>query len=421
MIEPVGQRRHFVGVGLLSLGLRLATLISKLALTLAMARWLTPAEVGSYGMVVAILSLAALVVGLELYSQANREIVGANPTRQAVIVRDQFVLYAVAYGVAGLVLAGLWLSGLLDLAIAGLLLLLIIGDHLSQECFRILIFLSRTVWANIVLFLRAGIWAYAAIALMLVSPSLVTLPTIFLLWALGAFAGLTLGLFVMQLPWQATRNVPVDWGWVGARLVAAIPFMVISLAAIASLYVDRFFLDNFVGRDAVGIYTLFSGLALAILSLVTASVSQQFLPRLVAALGRGNARRQVLKSFLIANVTVTLLLAGISLAGVQPLLQLVGRPEYSAEMSIFGILVAATTLRAFGDVPAGVLYGLHADRRLMAANLGSLMAALLLNGILIPSYGVTGAAWAAFGASLAFLLIQSTLAAVALRTLIDRA
>ncbi|MBZ0218595.1 MAG: hypothetical protein K8F25_18715, partial [Fimbriimonadaceae bacterium] len=188
MSQQSGLARRLISVGIITLALRVITLVSKLLLTLAMARMLSTTDVGSYGLVVAILSISTVAVGLELYTQGNRELVGLAPVDQVRIIRDQFILYGATYFAAGIVLFGTVLLDFVSAAFGGIVLGLLILDHFSQECFRVLIYLSRTVWANLILFFRAGVWAYVAIAMMFVYPSLRVVESVFLLWAVGALA-----------------------------------------------------------------------------------------------------------------------------------------------------------------------------------------------------------------------------------------
>jgi O-antigen/teichoic acid export membrane protein len=413
--------RRLLSVGMFTLVLRLATLVSKLFLTLAMARLLSPAVLGSYGVVSAVLSIAVVIVGLELYTQGNRELVLLEPEKQVLLIRDQFALYGITYFIAGLIAFACATIGWLTPTASAIVLVLVMADHLSQECFRVLIYLSRTIWANIVLFLRAGAWCYVAVLLMVIAPATRGIEIVLILWAAGALAGIGFAIFaVRDLPWTAIFHTAISWHWIGQRLLTALPFIVTAAAAIASIYSDRFFLDSYAGREAVGVYTLFSGFALAILSLVTATVSQQFLPRLVAAVPRGCAASlSVVKSFLISNIVVTSLISVGAVIAIQPMLAIVGKEEYINETPIFAVLVAAMAARAIADVPTGILYGVRADRRLMVTNLMSMAFSLGLNAALVPTWGVLGAAWAAVGASLAFLCLQTLFAVHSIRRLAD--
>ncbi|MCK1382420.1 hypothetical protein IVB33_39380, partial [Bradyrhizobium sp. 24] len=88
-----------------ALVLRALTLASRFLLSLLLARMLSPAEMGQYGLLTATLAFALLAVGLEFYSYTLRELVPATPERRARIIADQMVLGTAALVAVGIVVA----------------------------------------------------------------------------------------------------------------------------------------------------------------------------------------------------------------------------------------------------------------------------------------------------------------------------
>ncbi len=72
--------------------LRALTLSSRFLLSLLLARMLSPAEVGEYGLLTAALAFALLAIGLEFYSYTLREMVPATPVQRTRIIADQITL-----------------------------------------------------------------------------------------------------------------------------------------------------------------------------------------------------------------------------------------------------------------------------------------------------------------------------------------
>src|SRR5690606_16168777 len=62
---------------LFNIGLRGLTLSSRFLLLFALARWLSPAELGLFGLVSAIVGYGIYLVGLEFYAFATRELIRA--------------------------------------------------------------------------------------------------------------------------------------------------------------------------------------------------------------------------------------------------------------------------------------------------------------------------------------------------------
>ena len=166
-------------------------------------------------------------------------------------------------------------------------LLILATEHISLEATRILIITSRPVRAYVGVFLRGGIWVYAIAALMFAVPGSRSLETVLIWWALGGTASILFAAFSLHdLPWRELRNKRPDWTWISDGLRVARPFMLTAAGALTISYVDRFMIDSFVGRGALGIYTFYSTISIGILSL-GASVSQQFLPKIIMAWSTG--------------------------------------------------------------------------------------------------------------------------------------
>jgi O-antigen/teichoic acid export membrane protein len=395
----------------LVLALRVTTLASKLLLAILLASALSPSDVGTYGLVVAVLSMAVVAVGLELYTQTNREIVTASPQHRAELLRDQLVVYLLAYTSAGVLLLSASAIGLLAPELALVLGALIVADHLSQEVFRTLIFLSKLVVANVVLFVRAGAWVLV-LPIVWASPEARNIWTVFVLWLGGAAISLLIGLLALrELPWRAAFAAPIDWSSIRKRLRKAVPFIVSAIAALLTLFGDRLFIEVFSGREALGVYTLFFGLAVAVTSIVTSIVSHRHLPRVIAAAQAGRREmEQAVTQFLVGNFAVTVVLSVAAAIAVFPILAIIDKPEYSAATNVYVILLAAMGIRTLSDVPSAALYGMHADRRLLATNLVAAAAAGIGNLLLVPSMGLIGAALAALATSVVLLTAQTLVA-----------
>ncbi|MFX5562570.1 hypothetical protein ABTD73_19145, partial [Acinetobacter baumannii] len=84
-----------------------------------------------------------------------------------------------------------------------------------------------------------------------------------------------------ELPWRELSGYRPDVRNIRAGLRVARPFMLTAAGALVISYVDRFVIDAFVGRDALGIYTFYSTILIGLLSL-GGSVSHQFLPKVIA-------------------------------------------------------------------------------------------------------------------------------------------
>lgn len=388
-------RRPAVAGTVAALVLRALTLASRFLLSLLLARMLSPAEMGEYGLLAATLAFALLAVGLEFYSYTLRELVPATPERRARIIADQMVLGAAALVAVAIGAAAAIAAGSFPTRLAPWFIVILVTEHISLEATRILIITGRPVRAYIGVFLRGGIWVYAIAVLMFASPSMRTLETVLVWWALGGVASIVFSAFSLsELPWRELRGYGPDLKNIREGLWTARPFMLTAAGALVISYVDRFVIDAFVGRDALGIYTFYSTILIGLLSLGS-SVSHQFLPKVIAGYAAGReAYRTALRSFfwsMLALVCATMIL---STFGMGPMLALLGLSTYAASIGVFYAMLPGIFLRMLADVPSYALYAARSDKYLLICNLGSAVVATLLNVALIPVLGIYGAALA---------------------------
>jgi O-antigen/teichoic acid export membrane protein len=393
--------------------LRALTLASRFLLSLLLARMLTPAEMGDYGLLTAALAFALLAIGLEFYSYTLREMVPATPAGRVRIIADQMVLGLVALLAIGVPMLAAIIAGLFPPALAPWFLLILITEHISLEATRILIITERPVRAYVGVFLRGGIWVYAMAVLMLMTPSTRTLETVLVWWALGgslaiAFSAVSL----LNLPWQELRGYRPDRNAIFAGLRTARPFVLTAAGALVISYVDRFVIDRSLGREALGIYTFYSTILIGLLSL-GGSVSHQFLPKVISGYAASaQAYRTALRTFFWSLLTLALGTTIISGLLMEPMLNLLGLSLYASDVWLFYAMLPGIFLRMMADVPSYALYAARSDNYLLFCNLGAALISTLLNVLLVPILGIYGAALtggiasAVLFSSLAFLAIR---------------
>jgi O-antigen/teichoic acid export membrane protein len=200
-----------------------------------------------------------------------------------------------------------------------------------------------------------------------------------------------------------------DWAMMLAGLRTARPFILTAAGALIISYVDRFIIDKFIGREALGIYTFYSTISIGLLSL-GASVSHQFLPKVIAGYASGrDAYRASLQSFFWSLFVITSGMTIVAGLTMWPTLALFGLSQYAASIWVFYSMLPGVLLRILADVPSYALYAARADGSLLLCNVGSAIISVLLNIALIPILGIYGAAIASGVASGILLLVLTFL------------
>jgi O-antigen/teichoic acid export membrane protein len=307
-----------------------------------------------------------------------------------------------------LVWTGTWVP--LPLGVIGWFFALVVVELAAQELGIALIALSRPLAANLVLFIRTGLWTYPVMALTVIGRG--AIESVFLTWFLGASASVAVAAWSLRgMGWRAALTEPVDWLAMRAGLRIAAPFVVTTGASMGLLFVDRFIIAAAWGLGAVGVYTFLAGITTALNTLVNTGVSMIRMPRLVKAYQDADARRfgyELGMMLRITTITAALLAAGIAI-GIVPLLQLVGKAVYEDNLGTFFLLLGGAVIRSIADVPMYALYAKHRDLTLLGVTLGAFGVAVTLNLVLVPAAGIQGAALAAVAGASTLLVLAGAL------------
>ncbi len=392
---------HATGVrmlktGLANISLRGLTLASKFLLLMFLARLLPPSDLGIYGLVVVTISVSLYLLGLDFYTYNTREILAGDRSGYALKIRDQLVFHGATYAVVLPALLLVFVSGTLAWKYAGWFYILLVLEHLSQESYRLLITLSRSSVANLVLFLRAGIWVFAVAALGIFTPSVVSLNLVFGCWLVGVTASLVLAGFVLRnLPWRSVLYKQINWPWIRRGVKISSRFFAASICLLGVQYADRYFLQHFHGAADVGIYTLFWQIANTIQIFVYTAIATVLFPKLVESFQKGDlAAYRLHMRRLVIGVAGSILLVGMGIIIIiRPVLTIVGKEVYRDHLQVGWILIAAIAILSLSYIPHLALYVRRRDRAIVTASGSALGAALVAHLILIPSLGPVGAAW----------------------------
>ncbi len=173
----------------------------------------------------------------------------------------------------------------------------------------------------------------------------------------------------------------------------AFPLGIVSLASIIIQRLDYFLVSFLLGAYSLGIYGLASQAA-TVIPLINAAIVAALLPRVAALQDAKNLfafRRRVI------NLLPAVVLAGVALASILPyLLEVVFDQKYMAATASLRILVIGFAVNMVFNQLALVLYALNRTRVLAIFLLAQLVGSVVLNLLLIPRFGIEGAAASAF-------------------------
>jgi O-antigen/teichoic acid export membrane protein len=373
---------------------RIGNMAAKFLLALYTARYLGLADLGIYGLIVGGTILTPALLGLGTSDWVVRQIVTMTRTDALAAITTRLALPVVMHAIAQPVL---WL---VNLALgspvpwplvwaSGLILFL---EHVANDASDLLIARGRALLAGFLLFVRAGLWPFAAIAWGMLDPAARTLNSLLMCW-IGGLVLLWIVLAGYVIAQQRWRYMRLRWRWLFAGVPASVPFYIKDLAAAASLHLDRFVISFFLGLELTGVYTLFWSIANVVHNLAVYGVVHPQLPTLIAAHKRADGAefRPVQRRILFEAATWSAILAIGAVIAVPWALPYLDRPALQANLPIFWLILLATLTRVGADCYAFILLALHRDRAIAVISVAGAVASAALNMLLIPFLGLAGA------------------------------
>ncbi|VVE49626.1 hypothetical protein PAQ31011_04624 [Pandoraea aquatica] len=384
--------------------LRGLTLASKFLLVFALAKFLRPVDVGVYGLMVVTIGYCAFILGGEFYTFSMRELVVADQSARRGMLRSQIGFHLVCYAIFMPLFIGLFVWKKLPWAYVGWFYAILLVEHFSQEVNRILVSLSMQLHASAVLFVRSGAWCLTVIGAMVATDSARDLNFVLGAWLCGSFLACILGAY-----WVGSRHGwpgigQVDWRWVrkGAKTAAILFVAALALQGLTTF--DRYAVQDFGSVSDVGAYSLFAGIATAMISFLEAGVIVFFYPSLIDA-----AKRNDLAAFaqrmrkLTLNVVVCMLVLAIGAWCVGLLVvQWLDKPAYSDNFYLFKYILLAMFVFGVSHIPHLGLYARGLDRVLLWSQIAAMLA---FAAVAVPA----GQVWGVVAVPVALCFAYTTL------------
>lgn len=392
----MGPRHNLAGVLL-----RAFSLAGKLLLVVYITRFIDLEAVGVYSVFVTTTLLAGFIAGFDFYSYSTREIIAADADARPQLVLNQAAFHACAEGLVIPALLLVFGAGFLPWSVVGVAYVVTIAAHLTTEIFRLLLALSRPLPAYVIATAANGLWVYPIMALGLLDSSYRTLDAILATWAAFAVAAAILGLiYLRRLGVLAFGGLRPDWAWIRTGLRVSSVLFIATVAAKLIDYSDRYFIQWFLGDAAVGVYSLFSSIAAVPLDVVVTGFVVVIYPRLTRSFQRGDieewriSRRKLVRSVLLAGTA----LMPCFVAGISVLLPLLSRPLLDENIEVYMVLLASSLVTIFSTIPHFILWATKRDAVIVKATVAGALLNVAGNAILIPLWGLLGAAAATLGA-----------------------
>jgi O-antigen/teichoic acid export membrane protein len=381
-----------------NLALRGITLFSRFILIFYIGKYFSTEELGIFGLFSTTITLSIFLLGYDFYAFNTREILNRKPEDRFVLIRDQLIFHALLYIVVLPLLGLIFLYKVLPVNYILLFYVILIFEHFSQEFYRLFIVLEKPVFSNFLLFIRSGVWVYILLILWLSgSGEFENLQAIFMAWAGGVAISCFLGFFFLfkYVPFS-DEKIPVDWKWIKKGILISTPFFIGTIAYKIIEFSDRYMIDFFLDKSAVGVYTFYNNISNLINVTVDTMVIIFLYPKLIDFANKKDlgsflsVKQKMTKQILFVSLITTVLLGVL----LNPLLIFLEKEEFENEKVVFYIMLLSNIVLNISFIAHYVLYSLKKDMAILFPTITGAIINIILNIMLIKHFGLIGAATA---------------------------
>lgn len=375
--------------GAYNLIFRVLTIAAKFVLSILIVKELSVADYGVFGIFQTTITLAIYLLGFDFYTYNTREILKVSEKSIADCLMNQLLFHGVLYVMVLPLLLGVFFFNVIDFEYIYLFYLILITEHISQEVYRILIVLKKSVAASFILFVRSGLWIFTLAIFWVIRLENSSLSIVLFFWFVGALLSILIALKYLPKIFSFT----VDYNWIKKGVKVASPFFVATILYKIMEFSGRYFLDYYSTKEIVGVFTFYSSIANTIFVFVQAMVLVVLSPLLIEA--AQNNQKELFnnryRKFKKKTVTFTLIAMLGSMLLIYPFIYLLDNQLLLDNIYIYFFLAFATSIFCISYLPHYKLYVFDKDKALLVSAAMGAILNLTFNFILVPKLGIFGA------------------------------
>lgn len=386
----------------LNLVLRGLTILLKFILTLILVKNLSVSDYGQFSLIQSTIIILTFVVGVDYYNYSHREILKSNLKNLNVYVSQQLYVYIFTY--IFLIPILYVLIRLLDFGedLFFVILFLVVCEHLSQELYRILIILNKTLNATVILFIRSGFWVFILWLFKSFDLINLNLSQVLIFWLFGVILSIFYGLMCKQFVLKKVSKKNIFLG-----LKHSIPFFLASILFKLLEFSGRYFLSFFQDKEAVGVFSFFTSYSNILYVFVHTLVLIEFYPKLVSSKNNGEDDfKRNFSKFSRNTYRFSIVALIILFLSIKPLLMILNKQVFNDHLISFVILALSTFIFTISFIYHYALYTYSKDKEILYSMCFCLIINIGLSFLIIPKYSVIGASLVYLITMLMFLFFK---------------
>ena len=198
---------------------------------------------------------------------------------------------------------------------------------------------------------------------------------------------ISLSTLKIKVPWKEKTNNK----WILKGLKIALPFFIATLSYKVIQFADRYMVEYYLGTKQTGVYFFFSNISMLIETFVQTTVVMIYSPQLIAAVNKDKTSRVTVFNKFSKEIIIYSLVAvaGICMI-IYPLLYIVEKTDLYHSIGVFFVMISTRLIFNISLIYHFKLYVAKKDKVIMTSTVIALIFNIVLNIILIPSYGLIG-------------------------------
>jgi O-antigen/teichoic acid export membrane protein len=395
-------------LSLMNMAIRGFSFVARFALSLYIARYLGLSDIGRFGIILGAVGFMPSLLGLGLNYFLSRDIIDVAPFIAGCAIRDRLAITLVmCCGVSLAWLAARRCGYFGD--VPAIAVLITILEVFALDIHMSLIGLRQAIRAGALICVRTSSWVFFFIGISYTYPQLRHLDFALSLWLVALCLNYLLTfMYFSQFPLKKILTTKVDITHVMTNIKNGNLIYASDISIAGAMYADRFVINHCEGLVVTGIYIFFWSIANAAQVLISSSISQVALPRLVSAYKNHGvaAWRKALVSEATKVVIAGLCLSIFAFIGIKFLAPYIHHDGLFRNLSLFLLMLVASIIRMVSDIVNYGLYSRGQDRAFALTNIAGFAISPFLTFILLTEIGLIGVGLSMFVIAVGLLTVR---------------
>jgi len=388
-------------------------MVSRLLLIFLLAKFLSPEELGVFGLIVATIGFGVLLLGVDFYNYSHREFLSREPEKQGFVIQQHLIVQFFLYILLLPLFFFVFTLDLIGLQYAPWFFALLLIEHIAQEIFRLLVIMQKQILASFLLFLRVGSWVFVIALLMFLYNDYRSIERVFLVWTIAGGVSILIGLIIVIKSIALWPSFCINYQWIKKGLKVGLWFLIGTLALKGLLTFDRYAVEILGSAETLGVYVFYMSIVIGVYSLLEPAIFSFLYPKMILSYQKGDIKQFsiLLKELSISTIVMSFGLALLTWFVIPLAIDLINKPVYLTHLSSLNMLLVAGFFYGVSHIPHYALYAMKRDSWIVGAHLTGLVLFLIAivvvdSGTVIDNVGLSltlSFVWLTFVKTIGFL------------------